>query len=169
MPTHTPHPQTPFLPTVTPEIHFPQDDIADYDQNNIHRPVNAIPPGLPPGVHIPNNYGDANKKLTVISLQADSPTSVMMLFGLPPVLVGLRGSVDLRYTDKAWVSFGKNLLLLVLLLVVDVQWRDIGSHSEGLPSLPIELLQAQYRKFRKLKNEDNFRVIPRDLINRGSY
>lgn len=45
----------------------------------------------------------------------------------------------------------------------------IGSHSEGLPSLPIELLQAQYRKFWKLKNEDNFRVIPRDLISRGSY
>jgi hypothetical protein len=100
--THPSHPQPPpgFLPTIAPEIHFPQEDIADYDQNNIHRPINNLP-GLPPGIHIPPNYGETNKKLTVISLQADSPTSVMMLFGLPPVLVGLRGSVDLRYTDKA--------------------------------------------------------------------
>lgn len=100
-----PHTQQPgFLPTLPPEIHFPNDDIPDYDQNNIHRPVNSLPslpPGLPPGIHNPPGFGDNNKKLSVISLQADSPTSVMMLFGLPPVLVGLRGSVDLRYTDKA--------------------------------------------------------------------
>lgn len=57
--------------------------------------------GLPPGLTLPPPYGDNNKKLNVISLQADSPTSVKMLFGLPSVLVGLRGSVDLRYTDKA--------------------------------------------------------------------
>lgn len=101
-PTHSPHPQSPpFLPTIPPEIHFPQDDISDYDQNNIHRPVNTIPPGFPTGLHFPTSNGEDNKKLSVISLQADSPTSVMMLFGLPPVLVGLRGSVDLRYTDKA--------------------------------------------------------------------
>lgn len=98
-----PPPQHPaFLPTVPPEIHFPQEE--DYDQNNIHRPTNPIEPalaGLPPGLTLPPPYGDTNKKLSVISLQADSPTSVKMLFGLPPVLVGLRGSVDLRYTDKA--------------------------------------------------------------------
>ncbi|CAB3246236.1 unnamed protein product [Arctia plantaginis] len=94
----------PFLPTIGPEIHFPQEDIPDYDQNNIHRPANPIEPalaGLPPGLTLPPPYGDNNKKLSVISLQADSPTSVKMLFGLPSVLVGLRGSVDLRYTDKA--------------------------------------------------------------------
>ncbi|XP_049877919.1 putative epidermal cell surface receptor isoform X2 [Pectinophora gossypiella] len=93
-----------FLPTVPPEIHFPTDDLPDYDQNNLHRPVNSRDPtltALPPGLTIPPNYGEENKKLTVLSLQADSPTSVKLLFGLPPVLVGLRGSVDLRYTDKA--------------------------------------------------------------------
>lgn len=99
-------PQQSFLPTIPPEIHFSHDEnIPDYDQNNIHRPPhNADPPalaGLPPGMILPPGYGDMNKKLTVISLQADSPTSVKMLFGLPAVLVGLRGSVDLRYTDKA--------------------------------------------------------------------
>ncbi|XP_063831692.1 putative epidermal cell surface receptor [Ostrinia nubilalis] len=100
-PTHSTHPQQPsFLPTIPPDLHFPQEDIPDYDQNNIHRPVNSLP-GLPPGLHLPTNHIDDNKKLSVISLQGDSPTSVMMLFGLPPVLVGLRGSVDLRYTDKA--------------------------------------------------------------------
>lgn len=97
-------PQQPsFLPTIPPEIHFPQDDIPDYDQNNIHRPSNPLEPGipgLPPGFSMPTNYGEVNKKLSVISLQADSPNSVKMMFGLPPVLVGLRGSVDLRYTDK---------------------------------------------------------------------
>lgn len=93
-------PQPSFLPTIPPDM-YPHEDIPDYDQNNIHRPLNppqsALPPGLPTP---PPNYGEDNKKLTVISLQADSPTSVKMLFGLPPVLVGLRGSVDLRYTDK---------------------------------------------------------------------
>ncbi|CAH0678678.1 unnamed protein product, partial [Chilo suppressalis] len=103
--TNSPHTQQPsFLPTIPPEIHFPQEDLSDYDQNNIHRPVNTLP-GLPPGLsptgHGPSTFGDNNKKLSVISLHSDSPTSVMMLFGLPPVLVGLRGSVDLRYTDKA--------------------------------------------------------------------
>uniref|UniRef100_A0A2A4JUK9 Fibronectin type-III domain-containing protein n=1 Tax=Heliothis virescens TaxID=7102 RepID=A0A2A4JUK9_HELVI len=97
--------QQSFLPTIPPEIHYPPDEgIPDYDQNNIHRPINAGEPalhGLPPGLTLPPGYGDMNKKLTVISLQADSPTSVKMLFGLPTVLVGLRGSVDLRYTDKA--------------------------------------------------------------------
>ncbi|XP_012545022.2 putative epidermal cell surface receptor [Bombyx mori] len=97
-------PQQPsFLPTIPPEIHFPQEDIPDYDQNNIHRPSNPLEPGipgLPPGFSMPTNYGEVNKKLSVISLQADSPNSVKMMFGLPPVLVGLRGSVDLRYTDK---------------------------------------------------------------------
>ncbi|KAM3962555.1 LOW QUALITY PROTEIN: stranded at second [Aphomia sociella] len=92
-PSHSSHP---FLPTVPPEIHFPQEDIPDYDQNNIHRPPLEIPTGLP----IQPTYGDDNKKLVVLSIQADSPTSVKMLFGLPPVLVGLRGSVDLRYTDQ---------------------------------------------------------------------
>ncbi|KAJ8724065.1 hypothetical protein PYW07_008045 [Mythimna separata] len=99
-------PNQSFLPTIPPEIHFPQDEnIPDYDQNNIHRPQHSADPpalaGLPPGLTLPPGYGDMNKKLTVISLQADSPTSVKMLFGLPAVLVGLRGSVDLRYTDKA--------------------------------------------------------------------
>ncbi|CAH0756156.1 unnamed protein product [Diatraea saccharalis] len=101
--TNPPHMPS-FLPTIPPEIHFPQEDLSDYDQNNIHRPVNTLPglpPGLSPGIHGPSSFGDNNKKLSVISLQADSPTSVMMLFGLPPVLVGLRGRVDLRYTDKA--------------------------------------------------------------------
>ncbi|CAK1552323.1 unnamed protein product [Leptosia nina] len=86
--------QPSFLPTISPE------DVPDKDQNNIHRP-NPLEPaldGLPPGLHIPS-YGEENKKLTVISLQSDSPTSIKMLFGLPPILVGLRGSVDLRYTD----------------------------------------------------------------------
>ncbi|XP_052756461.1 putative epidermal cell surface receptor isoform X3 [Galleria mellonella] len=91
----------PFLPTVRPEIHFPQEDIPDYGQNNIHHPSIDGLPGLPPGLPIPPAYGDDNKKLVVLSMQADSPTSVKMLFGLPPVLVGLRGSVDLRYTDQA--------------------------------------------------------------------
>ncbi|XP_034833884.1 putative epidermal cell surface receptor isoform X1 [Maniola hyperantus] len=93
----------PFLPTVPPDNRYPQEDIPDYEQNNIHRPVNPIEPalsGLPPGLPIPS-YGDENKKLAVLSLQGDSPTSIKMLFGLPPVLVGLRGSVDLRYTDSA--------------------------------------------------------------------
>lgn len=57
------------------------------------------PSGLPPGLTVPSNFADENKKLTVISLESDSPTSIKMLFGLPGVLVGLRGSVDLRYTD----------------------------------------------------------------------
>lgn len=88
------------------EIPYPHDD-EDYDQNNVHKPIMPHPignipnipglAGLPP---VPPGYGEVNKKLTVISLQADSPSSVKMLFGLPPVLVGLRGSVDLRYTDK---------------------------------------------------------------------
>ncbi|XP_050666015.1 putative epidermal cell surface receptor isoform X2 [Leptidea sinapis] len=91
--------QPPFLPTVPPD-HYPQEDIQDYDQNNIHRPDNPLDPaaGLPPGLPLPG-YED-NKKLTVISLQADSSTTIKMLFGLPSVLVGLRGSVDLRYTDS---------------------------------------------------------------------
>ncbi|XP_039757749.1 putative epidermal cell surface receptor isoform X2 [Pararge aegeria] len=100
-PSHGQPPQ--FLPTVPPEDRYPQEDIPDYDQNNIHRPVNPLVPslsGLPPGLPIPS-YGDENKKLAVLSLQGDSPTSIKMLFGLPPVLVGLRGSVDLRYTDSA--------------------------------------------------------------------
>ncbi|XP_075983326.1 stranded at second transmembrane protein isoform X3 [Anticarsia gemmatalis] len=91
-----------FLPTIPPEIHFPQED-NDYDQG-IRRPSSPIDPalaGLPPGLTLPPPYGDTNKKLSVITLEADSPTSVKMLFGLPTVLVGLRGSVDLRYTDKA--------------------------------------------------------------------
>ncbi|XP_073950661.1 stranded at second transmembrane protein isoform X2 [Choristoneura fumiferana] len=91
-----------FLPTIPPEIHFPQDDESDYEQNNIHRPMNPLVtgiPGLPPGLTVPLNLGDENKKLTVITLESDSPTSIKMLFGLPAVLVGLRGSVDLRYTD----------------------------------------------------------------------
>ncbi|XP_059058256.1 putative epidermal cell surface receptor [Achroia grisella] len=91
-------PNLPFIPTVPPAIHFPQDEIPDYGQNNIHHPSL---PGLPPGVPGQPPYGDDNKKLVVLSMQADSPTSVKMLFGLPPVLVGLRGSVDLRYTDQA--------------------------------------------------------------------
>ncbi|KAJ2953164.1 hypothetical protein O0L34_g737 [Tuta absoluta] len=100
------HPQAPFLPTVPPiapphGIHFPNDDIPDYDQNNLHKPVrDPVMSGLPPGFTFPPDYREENKKLTVLSLQADSPTSVKLLFGLPPVLVGLRGSVDLRYTDK---------------------------------------------------------------------
>lgn len=95
--------QPPFLPTIPPEIHYSQHDIPDYDQDNIQnsRPVNPLEPGLPPGLVVPTNFGDVNKKLTVISLETDSPNSVKMLFGLPPVLVGLRGSVDLRYTDEA--------------------------------------------------------------------
>ncbi|KAJ0173765.1 hypothetical protein K1T71_010914 [Dendrolimus kikuchii] len=104
LPSRPLHPkQPPFLPTIPPEM-YPQEDIPDYDQNNIHRPINSLEPslpGLPPGLTIPPNYGDDNKKLSVLSLVADSPTSVKMLFGLPPVLVGLRGSVDLRYTDKS--------------------------------------------------------------------
>lgn len=102
MPPTASHP--PFLPTVSPNIHFPQEEIDDYDRNNIHHPANPIEPplvGLPPGLTLPPAFGDNNKKLSVISLQADSPTSVKMLFGLPTILVGLRGSVDLRYTDKA--------------------------------------------------------------------
>lgn len=102
-PTQPNRSPTGFLPTIPPEIHFPQDEIPDYDQNNLHRPINALPPtipGLPPGLPLPPNYGEENKKLSVISLQADSPTSIKLLFGLPPVLVGLRGSVDLRYTDE---------------------------------------------------------------------
>ncbi|XP_045452953.1 putative epidermal cell surface receptor [Melitaea cinxia] len=90
-----------FLPTVPPDNHYPQDD--DIEQNNIHRPDNPLEPpinGLPSGLPLPG-YGDVNKKLSVLSLQSDSPTSIKMLFGLPPVLVGLRGSVDLRYTDSA--------------------------------------------------------------------
>ncbi|XP_022116637.2 putative epidermal cell surface receptor isoform X2 [Pieris rapae] len=84
-----------FLPTPPP------DDIYSDNQNDIHRPSNPLDPplaGLPPGLQIPS-FGEENRKLTVISLQSDSPTSIKMLFGLPPVLVGLRGSVDLRYTD----------------------------------------------------------------------
>ncbi|PZC76691.1 hypothetical protein B5X24_HaOG204322 [Helicoverpa armigera] len=104
MTTDGPHQQS-FLPTIPPDTHYPPDEsIPDYDQNNIHRPISPAEPalhGLPPGLTLPPGYGDLNKKLTVISMQADSPTSVKMLFGLPPVLVGLRGSVDLRYTDKA--------------------------------------------------------------------
>lgn len=97
-------PQTPppFLPTIPTNDRYPED--TDYEQNNIHRPMSPLDPiqGLPPGLPIPNYGGnDDNKKLQVLSLQTDSPTSIKMLFGLPPVLVGLRGSVDLRYTDTA--------------------------------------------------------------------
>ncbi|XP_068618964.1 putative epidermal cell surface receptor isoform X2 [Battus philenor] len=99
------HPQEPFIPTMPPEIRYPHDDsgIPDYEHNNIHRPINLDQAlsGLPPGLPLPPTYSDDNKKLSVILLQADSPTSVKMIFGLPPVLVGLRGSVDLRYTDTA--------------------------------------------------------------------
>ncbi|XP_063387665.1 putative epidermal cell surface receptor [Cydia fagiglandana] len=106
--TQTHIPKAPFLPTVPPDssIHFPDEDVG---QNHIiqQRPVNPLVNGLPPGlipsgipgITVPPN--NENKKLTVINLVADSPTSVKMLFALPPVLVGLRGSVDLRYTDKA--------------------------------------------------------------------
>ncbi|CAH2045785.1 unnamed protein product, partial [Iphiclides podalirius] len=99
--TQSPHSQEPFMPTVPPDVRYPQED--DYEQNNIHRPLNLDPTltGLPPGLALPPAYADDNKKLSVILLQADSPTSVKMIFGLPPVLVGLRGSVDLRYTDTA--------------------------------------------------------------------
>ncbi|CAK1583427.1 unnamed protein product [Parnassius mnemosyne] len=102
-PPKLPRPQEPFLPTVIPDNRYPQEDIPDYDQNNIHRPLNLDPTftGLPPGLPLPPAYGDDNKKLKVILLQADSATSIKMIFGLPPVLVGLRGSVDLRYTDTA--------------------------------------------------------------------
>lgn len=101
--TKSPHHQEPFMPTIPPDIRYPQEDIPDYEQNNIHRPLNLDPtlPGLPPGLALPPAYADDNKKLSVILLQADSPTSIKMIFGLPPVLVGLRGSVDLRYTDTA--------------------------------------------------------------------
>ncbi|XP_041968891.1 putative epidermal cell surface receptor isoform X2 [Aricia agestis] len=96
-----PHSQVPFLPTVPPDNnHYPQEEIPDYDQNNVHRPVHPLGPalaGLPPGLHITS--GDDNKRLSVLSLQGDSPTSIKMLFGLPSVLVGLKGSIDLRYTD----------------------------------------------------------------------
>ncbi|XP_045502574.1 putative epidermal cell surface receptor [Colias croceus] len=93
-----------FLPTIPPDNRYPSEDnpLEDYEQNNIRRPIdNPLEPalaGLPPGLPLPS-FGEENKKLTVISLQSDSPTSIKMLFGLPPVLVGLRGSVDLRYTD----------------------------------------------------------------------
>ncbi|CAG4931432.1 unnamed protein product [Parnassius apollo] len=102
-PSKLPRPQEPFLPTAIPDTHYPQEDIQDYDQNNIHPPLNLNPTytGLPPGLPLQPAYGDDNKKLTVILLQADSPTSIKMIFSLPPVLVGLRGSVDLRYTDTA--------------------------------------------------------------------
>lgn len=92
----------PFLPTIRPDIHYPNEDIPDYDQNNLHRPaLEAGIPGLPSGVQVPASFGDMNKKLTVISIDSDSPNSIKMLLGLPSVLVGLRGSVDLRYTDTA--------------------------------------------------------------------
>lgn len=102
--SHKPHVPS-FLPTIPPEPHYPNED--DYDQNNIHHPAppeqSGLPglPGLPPGLQIPSSFGDINKKLSVISIESDSATSIKMLLGLPPVLVGLRGSVDLRYTDKA--------------------------------------------------------------------
>lgn len=84
----------PFLPTIPSEI-YPHEDIPEYGQNNIHRP-NSREPQLPPT----NNYPGDNAKFVVLSVQADSPNSVKMLFGLPPILVGLKGSVDLRYTDE---------------------------------------------------------------------
>ncbi|XP_038207029.1 putative epidermal cell surface receptor isoform X2 [Zerene cesonia] len=93
-----------FLPTIPPDNRYPSEDnpLEDYEQNNIRRPINnPLEPalaGLPPGLPLPS-FAEENQKLTVISLQSDSPTSIKMLFGLPPVLVGLRGSVDLRYTD----------------------------------------------------------------------
>ncbi|KOB75087.1 putative epidermal cell surface receptor, partial [Operophtera brumata] len=90
-------PQPPsFLPTVPPEAAFPEEEIPSYDQNNIHRPINGPDsgiPGLPPGLHLPPSFGDMNKKLSVISVESDSPTSITMLLGLPSVLVGLRGSI----------------------------------------------------------------------------
>ncbi|CAH2094377.1 unnamed protein product [Euphydryas editha] len=101
-PAKTPQAPPQFLPTVPPDDHYPPDDVVDDEQNNIHHPNNPLEPpinGLPSGLPIPG-YGDVNKKLSVLSLQSDSPTSIKMLFGLPPVLVGLRGSVDLRYTDS---------------------------------------------------------------------
>ncbi|CAG9565313.1 unnamed protein product [Danaus chrysippus] len=106
-----PHGQNPkgsptsFLPTIPPDNHYPQDDeIPDYDQNNIHRPEYPIQfgsSGLPIGFPVPQGFDNENKKLSVLSIQSDSPTSIKMLFGLASVLVGLRGSVDLRYTDTA--------------------------------------------------------------------
>ncbi|XP_013171003.1 PREDICTED: putative epidermal cell surface receptor isoform X4 [Papilio xuthus] len=93
-----PHPPE-FIPTIPPEVRYPQEDIVDYEQNNIHRPLNLDPTIA--GIPMPPSYSDDNKKLSVILLQSDTPTSVKMIFGLPPVLVGLRGSVDLRYTDTA--------------------------------------------------------------------
>lgn len=97
-----PKQQPSFLPTVPPELHFPEDENPSYDQNNIHRPIRPDEiPELPPGLQVPPSFGEMNKKLSVISVESDSPTSVTMLLGLPSVLVGLRGSVDLRYTDTA--------------------------------------------------------------------
>ncbi|GBP13449.1 Putative epidermal cell surface receptor [Eumeta japonica] len=84
-----------FLPTIPPELPFPHED-HEYNRSVLRPPQGPVIPTLRP-IPIP---GEENKKLTMISLQADSPTSVKMLFGLPPVLVGLRGSVDLRYTDN---------------------------------------------------------------------
>ncbi|KAH9630788.1 hypothetical protein HF086_001016 [Spodoptera exigua] len=132
--------QQSFLPTIPPEIHFPHDEnIPDYDQNNIHRPMGPGEPalqGLPPGLTLPPGYGDMNKKLTVISLQADSPTSVKMLFGLPAVLVGLRGSVDLRYTDKARLT-----IVDVNDTVAHVTWRRFGEDELQF----IDAIQVRYR------------------------
>lgn len=95
---------TSFLPTIPPDNQYPQDEIPDYDQNNIHRPDYPIQfgsSGLPIGFPVPQGFDNENKKLSVLSIQSDSPTSIKMLFGLASVLVGLRGSVDLRYTDTA--------------------------------------------------------------------
>lgn len=55
----------PFLPTIPPEIHFPQDDETDYEQNNIHRPMNPLVTGIPGNPFYSNAKVIVNKKLVV--------------------------------------------------------------------------------------------------------
>lgn len=85
-----------FLPTVPPDM-YPHED---YNHNHIPLPVRPHEPLLPPGLPFVPNYGQHDNKFNVLSIQPESSTSVKMLFALPSYLVGLKGYVDLRYTDK---------------------------------------------------------------------
>lgn len=88
-----------FLPTIPPNDDNPF--VVNNDFDGMKNQLHGIPTDSP--AEEPQHILDIllkKKMLSVVTLESDSPTSVKMMFGLPQELVGMRGSVDLRYTDS---------------------------------------------------------------------